>query len=210
MPIYRLATLRETRNPVRVQTWNATLRAGDDFKLALSLLLDDTGAPAVVLGSRSQMLLWPDNRGLAGLSWDYGLGWWTGATFGPGMPAQIVVGFTTPVRGGGINFAMPGAITTNLQYGRYRLAVQVDLPDGEFCQVEGVLQVRERWHRTDFLHVPALWADLIDFPRVLGQPVDPDGFFLLASDFTAFGSMYQTDQDGNLITDEFGNPIPLA
>lgn len=203
MPILRLATLRETRNPVRVQTWNATMRAGDDFKLALTVLNDDTGTPAVVLGSRSQLVLWPDSHHGAWNSWDYGLGWWTGATFGPGFPQQICVGFTTPVRPGGINFPIPSYETTNLQYGRYRLAIQVDLQDGEFCMVEGILQVRERWHRTGFLHIPATRrvADFTDdfngdfptpsnqlfgFPGAIlvnGQPVDPDGFFLLTRDF---------------------------
>lgn len=187
MPILRLATRRETRNPVRVQQWNATMRAGDDFKLALTVYGDDSGSPSVVLGSRSQLVLWPDDRRYTLNSWDYGLGWFTGATYGPGFPSVIVAGFTTPMRGGGINFALPAATTVNLICGRYRLSVQIDLPDGEFSQVEGILQVRERWARPGLGHVPFTAAQLAAIvpPLALinGQFVDADGFFLLTADF---------------------------
>ena len=198
MPILRLATGRETRNPVRVQQYNATIRAGDDLKLALTVYADDVGTPAQVVGSRSQLALRPDDRGAFGHSWDYGLGWWTGATYSPGFPAQLVAGFATPVRPGGINFAMPAATTACLVYGRYRLNVQVDLPDGEYCQVEGILQVRERWERPGIGHVPATFMQLnvsnldtsILAPALVdGRPVDLDGFFLTDATFleTAVG-----------------------
>ncbi|MGD0108364.1 MAG: hypothetical protein ABSC06_30645 [Rhodopila sp.] len=66
-----LGTSRVVRNPVRVQQWNASIRAGDDFKLALTVYADDNGTPAIVAGSVSQILLWPDERGYPH-SGDYG------------------------------------------------------------------------------------------------------------------------------------------
>jgi hypothetical protein len=190
MPVLRLSTLRETRNPVRVQTWNASVRAGDDFKLALTVLGSDDGVPAVVAGSRSQLALWPDSRW--GNSPDYGLGWYTGAVYGSGSPSVVIVGFTTPVRGGGINFALGASSTANL-CGRYRLSIQVDLPDGEFSMVEGILQVREAWAGPGLGHVPANFF-ILDVSQldvgilapdvsVDGYPIDADGFFLLRDDF---------------------------
>lgn len=193
MPTHRLATMRDERNPVRVQQWNATMRAGDDFKLALTVYADDSGVASVVAGSRSQLALWPDERRGFMNSPDYGWGWWTGATFGPGFPAQIVAGFVTTVRPGGINFAMPGSTTSMLVYGRYRLSVQIDLPDGEFSQVEGILQVREAWARPGLGHVPTTSFFQLDVsqldvgilaPGQIGNlPIDADGFFLTTANF---------------------------
>jgi hypothetical protein len=161
------------------------MRAGDDFKLALTVYTDDSGTVAQVAGSRSQIALWPDRRGPH--SWDYGLGWLSGATHGPGFPAQFVPGVVTPVRAGGINFSMSGSVTSALCHGRYRLSVQIDLYDGEFCMVEGILQVRERWERPGLGHVPLTAAQLAALvpPPVLvdGRFVDADGFFLATSDF---------------------------
>jgi len=196
MPTHRLATMRDERTPVRVQQWNATMRAGDDFKLALTVYTDDTGVPAEVTGSRSRLALWPDERRGFMNSPDYGWGWWTGATFGPGSPAQLIAGFVTTIRPGGINFAMPGSTTSTLVYGRYRLSVQVDLPDGEFSQVEGILQIREAWARPGLGHiVPLLVGDFNpDFnPDFAPDPnrVDGDGFYFSTPDFypPGFGSV---------------------
>lgn len=149
-----LATSRHARNPVRVQQWNASIRAGDDFKLALTVYADDVGTPAVAVGSESRLVLWPDQERGYYCTPDYGLGWFTGGSLiGSAIsPAQIVAG--VPVGAGApgrINFAMSATITASLCRGRYRLALQVNLPDGDFTQIEGILQVREFWMRVPIL-----------------------------------------------------------
>jgi hypothetical protein len=193
MGTFRLATSRLVRNPVRVQTWNGSIRAGDDFKLALTVFTDDSGTPAQVAGSRSRLTLWPDRSRGFGSSPDYGFAWFTGGSLinSPGIRVQTD-GLVTPVRDGGINFAIPASTTAGMWLGRYRLVLQVDLPDGEFSQVEGILQVRERWQPSGLGHTPGVFfqldvsqLDLAILAPVLvgGVPVDDDGFFLLTSDF---------------------------
>lgn len=188
-----LSTSRVSRTPVRVQQWNASMRAGDDFKLALTIFNDDFGTPAQVGSSVSQILLWPDEQGYPH-SCDYAFAWATGGSPIPGPIGWIrqVVGFTTPLRQGGINFALPAANTTSL-LGRYHLAIQVDLPDGTYSQVEGVLQVRQSWRARGFTlpHVDANYFTLdsseLDGPMLLapavvnGVPVDLDGFPLIGT-----------------------------
>jgi hypothetical protein len=189
-----LATSRVVRNPVRVQQWNATLRAGDDFKLALTVYSDDLGTPAQVASSVSQILLWPDQQGYPH-SCDYGLAWATGGSPIPGPAGGVrqIAGFTTPVRPGGINFSLAAADTLAFS-GRYHLAIQIELPDGAYSEVEGILQIRNSWRLAGFtlpdtaynyftldssdLDGPTLLAPLV----VNGIPVDVDGFPLIAAD----------------------------
>lgn len=191
MGTFYLSTSRYVRNPVRVQTWNASIRAGDDFKLALTLYADDDGTPAIVLGSNSLFALWPDDHTYPH-SWDYGLGSYTGGTTipGPGIPIIKDPGFVTTSRPGGINFSISGGVTAGLVHGRYRLAIVVDLPDGSFTQVEGILQVRGSCglRAPLLLHTSGVFfsLDVSELNTAIlaalvenGIPCDRDGFPLL-------------------------------
>jgi len=189
MPTLRLATSRQTRNPVRVQQWNASIRAGDDLKLALTVYNDDSGTLAPVAGSFARLSLFADHRGGIAASPDYGLGWFTGGSVigGPLLAVDgIVVSASLPGR---INFYMPGATTRGLWWGRYRLAIQVDLYDGESSAVEGVMQVREPWFniatlghtvrtyfQADRSQLDAGIDGLAPLLNDAGLPVDADGF----------------------------------
>jgi hypothetical protein len=156
MGILTLATSRHTRNPVRVQQWNASIRAGDDFKLALTVYADDAGTPVNAVGSQSQLIIRPDQERGYYCTPDYGLGWFTGGSLiGSAIsPTQIITGVVVGISAPGqINFAMASTITASLRRGRYRLALQVDLPDGDWTQIEGILQVREFWMRVPILPV---------------------------------------------------------
>ena len=188
MATLRLATARIVRNPVRPQRWDASIRAGDDFKLALTVYADDAGTPASVDGAAAQILLWPDPSH-GPFSYDYGLGWLTGGTpiGAPGWVVRTIMGYPTPMRAGGINFFLAAPDTAALRVGRYRLVLQVDLPGGAYSQVEGILQVRATW---GFGLVPGVTSifqlDVSQLDRaalaaglVNGLPVDADGFFLL-------------------------------
>lgn len=176
---------------MRVQEWNATIRAGDDFKLAITVYGDDDGAAAIVTSSFSLLALWHDEGGYPH-SCDYGLGWATGGSIIPGVGAPMIQssGFVTSVRAGGINFSLSGTQTAAL-FGRYRLVVLVDLPDGSFTAFEGYLQVRgTRMHRTVplLIHTTGVFMTLdvsqldnaILAALVINNiPVDQDGFPLL-------------------------------
>lgn len=192
MGTFRLSSSRELRNPVRVQTWNASTRGGDDFKLALTLYADDDGTPAIVAGSYSLLVL--RREGHHAHSWDYGLGWATGGSAIPGIgaPCMQSAGFITSVRPGGINFSLSQAQTAQLS-GRYHLLLMVDLPDGSFTQVEGVLQVRGGlWNHVPLLlHTAGVFftLDVSQLDNAIlaalvenGVPVDQDGFPLLITD----------------------------
>lgn len=190
MATFRVATSREMRSPVRVQEWNATIRAGDDFKLAITLYGDDDGTPAIVSTSNSLLALW--HEGHYPHSWDYGLGWATGGSAIPGVGAPMLQspGFVTTVRPGGINFSLSQAQTAML-WGRYRLVVLVDLPDGSFTAFEGYLQVRPTQMQQGsplLLHVDGVFftLDVSQLDNAIlaalvenGIPVDQDGFPLL-------------------------------
>lgn len=202
MGTFHLATSRVSRNPVRCQQWNASIRGGDDFKLAMTVYQDDAGTPAQVSLSHSRLTLQSDIRWPAGMSGDYGWGWATGGSPIPfaagGTALQQTDGFVTPVRDGGINFALPGTATQGM-WGRYRLTIEVDMLDGDFSQVEGILQVRPSWNLPRIGHTPApfftldqsqLDVGILAGNLVNGLPVDQDGFFLVAADFSGNTSSF--------------------
>lgn len=193
MPLLHLATSRITRNPVRVQQWNATIRAGDDVKLALAVYADDLGTLATMAGSFSRLSLWPDERRGYDRTPDYGLSWYTGGTVigRPGTAALQIDGYVPNSDGvdipGRLNFFIPSDTSAGLFCGRYRLSIQVDMADGEYCQIEGILQVREAWARPSLGHQTRLFFRLnvsqLDAGNILaldlngiGQPVDAEGF----------------------------------
>lgn len=181
--LYRLSTVRQQDNPVRVQTWNGSFRAGDDFKMAVTVYGDDNGTLAITDGSRSRLALFADDRPRGGYAHDYGWGWSTLSA----QPARTIEGYAVEGQPGRINFAIPASETGDL-CGRYRLALQVDLFDGLYTEVEGVLQVRlgapdtlghklRTFFQLDHSH--------LDGPDVLaanvtttGYPIDADGFFV--------------------------------
>lgn len=189
MATFYVGTSRVNRNPVRVQTWNASIRGGDDFKLAVTLYGDDSGTPAIVTGSNSLLVLRRECN--VPHSWDYGLGWATGGSAIPGYPGACLQspGFVTTVRAGGINFSLSQAQTAQL-FGRYHLMVLVDLPDGSFTQFEGIIDVRGgTWNQMPLLLHTAgvfLTLDISQLDNAIlaalvenGIPVDQDGFPLL-------------------------------
>lgn len=188
---FRASVSRQVRNPVRAPVWNGSIRAGDGLKFALSVYADDNANAAIVDNCQALLALWPE-QSHAAVSCDYGLSWFTGGSpipYAGGMPVAQASGFATPVRPGGINFYLPASITQGL-YGRYRLAVMVDLPDGSFSMLEGVLQIRAQWfvaapllaHTQGVLFsldVSALDSALLAALVVNGVPCDADGFPLL-------------------------------
>src|SRR6185312_5688070 len=105
MALFRVAVPRQAPTPVRIPTWNGTIRAGDDLKLALTLLNDDGETPAQVEGSNSRLALCPDER--RGWDHDYGMGW---ATWANGAAKQIT-GYAVPDQPGRLNFQMPASET---------------------------------------------------------------------------------------------------
>lgn len=186
MATFHLSTLRQVRDPVRVPEWNASIAAGDDFKLALTVYADDAGAAADVTGSRSRLALWPDDYPSDGArSRDYDAAWWTGGSLIPtvfGRQLQID-GAVTSVRAGGLNFHVSSS-TTSRMHRRYRLIISVDLADGSFCQTSGVLQLRAPM-TMGLTHGSVLFFQLAVSglstaqlaPAVIdGVPVDADGF----------------------------------
>lgn len=203
MATFYVSTQRIVRNPVRVQTWDASIRAGDDFKLALTLYADDVGTAAAVDASYSLLSLW--HEGHYPHSCDYGLGWATGGSAIPGVGAPMIQssGFATTVRPGGINFSLTGTQTASL-FGRYRLVVMVDLADGSFTQFEGILQIRgTRLQRGVplLLHTAGVFftLDVSQLDNAIlaalvinGVPVDQDGFPLLIITETGSGLSLDT------------------
>jgi hypothetical protein len=186
MSTFHLATSRQQRNPVRVQQWNGSLRAGDDLKLALTCYTDDLGTLVDLNNARSQLALYYDERG--GPGWgdgyccDYGWGWFTI----PRTPAQTVAGYSAgTLWPGQTNFYLP-PLTTQTLRGRYKLLLELDLQDGTSTQVEGILQMRGGITNTLGHSQPAVFTldqSLLDGPDVLagllndaGVAVDADGF----------------------------------
>jgi hypothetical protein len=188
---FRVATSRQQRNPVRVQEWNGSLRAGDDLKLALTVYADDLGTLAAVPGSRSQLALYYDERrgSMWGNSWgsggyccDYGWDWFTY----PRTPVQVAAGYVAgSAWPGQVNFYLPPDTTKTLT-GRYRMLLELDMDDGTATQIEGILQVRGGITNT-LGHIGrsvfTLDQSALDGPDVLagllndaGQAVDADGF----------------------------------
>jgi hypothetical protein len=182
------------RSPIRLQQWNCSIRSGDDFKLAVTVYQDNTGALCDVTNSQSRLVLKPerDRAGWNGWGWagggscgydgwDYGLGY---ITLDGGMtitaPGYVAIGSA-----GRLNFALQGSQTQCMRHGRYLLSVQIDLADGEYSQVEGVLQVREGSRLYDQTHVVVPYFQLdatpLDTAPIVplnydGVAVDQDGF----------------------------------
>ena len=140
MPAFQLATSRMSFNPVRVQQWNVSIRAGDDFSLALSCYDDDDGTVTDLTGSASALALFRDDASYDGHAWgygcDYGWGWFTLRR----QPEAVIAGVNA-VTPGLINFVIPAATTAGF-WGRYRIALQVGTSEGLYTQVEGILQTR--------------------------------------------------------------------
>jgi hypothetical protein len=148
---FQLATSRQSHNPVRVQQWNASIRAGDDFILALTVYQDDVGTLAVLDDACARLSLfaetphgWGDGDGCGygygygyGYGWDYGWDWPVSSR----MPVAVIVGVAVPGAVGQFGFFMPGFATARL-HGRCRFVLEVDNDDGRFSQVEGIIQVR--------------------------------------------------------------------
>lgn len=178
MALFRVAVPRQAPTPVRIPTWNGTIRAGDDLKLALTLLNDDGETPAQVEGSNSCLVLCPDER--RAWSHDYGLGW---ATWAAGATKRIA-GYTVPDQPGRLNFQLPADATGDL-FGRYRLFVEVDLYDGGYTELEGILQVRpgknELGNAARVYFQPGITpigVGIIPGNEINGVPTDADGFYV--------------------------------
>lgn len=142
--IHRLATLRQTGLELRCQQWNASIRAGDDFNLVLTVYADDGGALLDVNNAVASLMLTRDGQYPGWGTCDYGAGWWTTQANPDVRLAGVLATDTTT---GQITFAMPGGVLGAVNGGmcgvtRYRLAIQIDMRDGEYTQIEGVLQVR--------------------------------------------------------------------
>jgi hypothetical protein len=183
---FHVATSRQQRNPVRVQEWNGTLRAGDDLKLALTCYTDDNGTLADLTSSRSQLALYYDERhghgwGSGGYCCDYGWGWFTY----PRTPVQTTPGYAAgSAWPGQVNFYLPPDTTKTLM-GRYRMLLELDMADGTSSQVEGILQMRGGITNTlgHGVNPFIIGVSLLGGPDVLagllndaGQAVDVDGF----------------------------------
>jgi hypothetical protein len=143
MGAFTLSTSRFVRNPVRCQQWNASMRCGDDFNLAVTVYADDEGTLDNLTGSASQLALFRDtaspfDHGWGGFGYgcDYGWGWFTERR----QPLVLVPGVLADTPGL-VTFAIPAA-TTVAFCGRYRLTLQIAGADGCYTQIEGILQVR--------------------------------------------------------------------
>jgi hypothetical protein len=143
MGAFTLSTSRYVRNPVRVQQWNASMRCGDDFNLALTVYEDDEGTLANLAAATARLPLFRDAASPFDHGWgfgygcDYGWGWFTLRW----QPEVVVAGVLVLATPGLVTFNIPAASTVCF-FGRYRLALQVENTDGFYSQVEGVLQVR--------------------------------------------------------------------
>lgn len=178
--LFRLLAPRQGPNPVRVPRHDFTMRAGDDLKIVFTLLEDDGETLSNVEFANARMALFHDERPCG--SWhDYGLGWWTYS----GRPSRTLVGWPVPGRLGRINFWLPSAEAGDL-FGRYRLYIEIDQPDGVSTGVEGILQVRES--RNGLGNAPRPYLITAGVPLGVGMipqlaeggiPVDADGFPLL-------------------------------
>jgi hypothetical protein len=145
MGAFALSTSRVVRNPVRCQQWNASMRCGDDFNLAVTVYADDIGTLDNLTGASAMLALFRDDAspldhhgwGAFGYGYDYGLGWFTARR----QPLVLVPGVLASPTLGRVTFAIPAA-TTSALFGRYRLELQIAGADGCYTQIEGVLQVR--------------------------------------------------------------------
>ena len=146
MGAFTLATSRFVRNPVRCQQWNASMRCGDDFNLAVTVYADDAGTLDNLTGSTSQLALFRDrasafDRWEYGYGDDYGWGWFTVRSQPLVLVPGVLVPVTSPATPSAVTFSIPGA-TTVAFFGRYRLTLQIEAADGFYTQIEGVLAVR--------------------------------------------------------------------
>ena len=177
MPTFRIAAPCQSPTPTRVPTWNGTVRAGEDLKIAFLLLDEDGETPVHVNASRSQVTLaYEGPRG--GYCHDYGMGW---PAYG-GRPAHAIAGQVVPQAVGRINFRLP-AMDTGEFWGRYLMRIEVDQPDGVSTEIEGVLQVRpgpEGLGNAPRIYmqpgVTPIGTGLIAYGAVGDLPVDQDGF----------------------------------
>lgn len=167
MANFTLTTTRHQRTPLRPQTWNGRLRAGDDFSLTLSVHEDDASGPFDVSDSVSALGLWPDEGGCCH-AWDYGFGWFTQAPLGSAYGPAVIAGVPGQVTGE-IEFTLPSATTAGLVQGRYRMSIQIATMGGAWSQIEGVL------------HVLSPWAGRITPARARLPLVDSDGNPILDS-----------------------------
>ncbi len=178
----RLSVIRARRSPVRSPQWNVSIRAGEDFKLALTVFQNEQGVPSNTYCCVSQLALIPLDRHWR--SCDYGLGWASYA----GSPAIVIKGVGVPEIGPGrVNFSMDSYQTSAL-FGSYRLVISVDLIDGDFIEAEGVFQVRGTnriglAHHISFFQLDRSQLDgrdmLADTLDATGVPIDEDGFQML-------------------------------
>lgn len=221
MATFHLATSRQQRSPVRVQQWNGSVRAGDDLKLALTVYADDLGTLALVPGSRSRLALYPDQRDGSGWGYvgDYGWGWYTG----PATPVQQADGYVAgSAWPGQVNFFLDNTTTIAL-CGRYRMLLDLDLYDGTFSQVEGILQVRGGITNTLGHLEPNIFTldqSILDGPDILAGPMndagiatDLDGFPLRPSTFVvveAAPGVVLTLVNAGLVATGVDQPTALA
>lgn len=190
MGTFRIATGVAVVNPVRRQTWNANISAGDDLKIALSIHGED-GALVATRSARSRILLIPD---VPRPYFDY-----EHVRVAPVWGELPVSGYAAFGHPGQMNFQISPEQTHALDRGRYRLSMQVDLLDGTHTQVEGILQVAngDRWHDsvnhgTSYFQLDRSPLDgdepLADVLADNGIPIDADGFYLLGGSGVIPGS----------------------
>lgn len=200
-----LGTSRRVRNPVRAQNWNCSIAAGEDFKLALTLYDDDAGTPTLVRSSRSQITIIPDEE-RNNFTFDYGLGWSTTQHRIIAIPGYVVY----PAAPGRINFYMPARQTACLP-GRYKLSLFVDLEDGEYLELQGVLQVRGVWNQSPGHHVAYFQLDrsqldgnerLSDVLGLDGVPLDVDGFPALGDGFVPSAQVHPVSSNTSPILNQ--------
>jgi hypothetical protein len=185
MALFNVAAPVNALNPVRTLAWNATMRAGDDIKVAFTLLDDDCETPINVRSANAQLSLYHMDEGRG--RWDYGIshGGWCDGPYG--HAAAIVPGVVQndAVEGRGrINFFLPASLSVGLWEGRYRAFIAVDQPYGVSTEIEGMIQVRANAKNTlgnaprEYLRIgiSRLGEALIPPQVIAGLPSDADGF----------------------------------
>lgn len=180
MPIFRVASPRQGDSPVRVQSWQGTMRAGDDFKLAFTLVDDDGQTPLDVTGSRSRLSLFATDR-RRGWTPDYGMGWET-TSLTMSRPEVAIDGDVVDGPNGRINFRVTGSLTGQY-FGRYNAFIEIDQPDGGWTELDGTVQVRPGvntlGHINSVYMTPGIVAPgygRIPARTLMGVPVDADLF----------------------------------
>ena len=136
MALFRISAPVQALNPARIATWSASFRAGDDLKIAFTLLDVDCETPIDVTNSNSSLVLFENTNGR--FQWDYG-NWWTSPI--AAFAAASVEGTVFASQAGRINFFLPAAQTSGLCSAQYRMLISVDQPDGVSTQMDGTLQV---------------------------------------------------------------------